>query len=227
MGRVTSSPITAHDPDPRPLRPPEWTPPGVPPLTPPSPPAPTRPVLPVFYEPEEPAGDDVLGQLLARRIIMLTGTIDGRSADDASARLLLLDQQSHDPVTLHLSTPDAELDAALSLLATIDLVAVPIHAVAAGSLGGAAVAVFAATTRRRAHPHATFLLFEPKGDLRGDAEQLTVAAEHHRQQLERLAERIAQTCGRDIEDVAHDLRAGRLLTATQAVDYGLVQELTS
>jgi len=227
MGGVTSMPITAHDPDPRPLRPPEWTPPGLPPQAPPGPPGPTRPVLPVFYEPEEAAPDDVLGQLLARRIVMLTGSIDGRSADDVSARLLLLDQQSRDPVTLHLSSPDAELDAALSLLATIDFIGAPIHAVAAGSLGGPAVAVFAATTQRHAHPHATFLLFEPKGDLQGDAEQLAVAAEQHQHQLARIVERIAQSCGRDVDDVAHDLRTGRLLTATQAIDYGLVQELTS
>src|SRR5205823_3799936 len=81
MGRVKPTTSTAHDP--RPSGPPEWTPPSplpAPPATPPGPghplPPPARPVLPVFYEPSDEAADDVLGQLLARRIVMLGGVLD-------------------------------------------------------------------------------------------------------------------------------------------------------
>ena len=184
-------------------------------------------MLPLFYEPAEAARDDVLGQLLARRIVLLTGRLDAAAADDVSARMLLLDHRSHDPVSMHVSCPEAELDATVGLLATIDLVGSPLHAVAAGGVCGPAVAVFAAAAVRRAHPHATFLLYEPKADLQGNAEQLSVAAEHHQHLLDQLVHRIAAACGRDTDDVALDLRAGRLLTAPQALDYGLVHELTS
>jgi ATP-dependent Clp protease, protease subunit len=186
-------------------------------------------MLPLFYEPwEEPAADDVLGQLLARRVVLVTGTLDAATADDASARLLLLDKRSDSkPISVHMSCPDGELDPTLSLVATIDLVAAEVQAVAAGAVSGAAIGAFAAAALRRAHPHTTFLLFEPKADLRGGSDQLAAAADQHRRQLQTLVDRIAAACGRDASDVADDLRAGRLLTADEAVDYGLVQDLTS
>src|SRR5436305_5114087 len=143
-------------------RAPEWRPLGQP-----ESPDPARPrMLPVFYEPwDDPAAEDVLTQLLARRVVLVTGTLDVRAADDASARLLLLDQRGDEPISLHMSCPDGDLAATLSLVATIDLIGADVHAVAAGTVSGAAIGAFAAATQRRAHPHATFLLFEPKAEL--------------------------------------------------------------
>src|SRR5947208_3573572 len=86
--------------------------------------------------PRLPARDDVVGPLLARRIVMLSGPPDAATADDVSGRLLLLDQRGDAPITLHVACAEADLDATLGLLAAIDLVAAPIHAIAAGSVGG-------------------------------------------------------------------------------------------
>jgi ATP-dependent Clp protease, protease subunit len=203
---------------------PQWRPLGFPP----APEAPRPPMLPAFYESwDEPPPDDVLGQLMARRVVLLTGALDASAADDASARLLLLNQRGDEPISVHMSCPDGALDATLSLIATIDLIASPVHAVAAGTVSGAAVGAFAAAAQRRAHPHTTFLLFEPKADLRGGADQLAAAADQHRHQLQTLVDRLAAACGGDGEQVTEDLRSGRLLTAAEAVDYGLVQDLTS
>lgn len=218
---------TGHDPF-SPSQPPEWTPPGYVPPTRPS--EPSRRIVPVFYEPPpEPAPDDIHGQLLARRIVLVNGPLDAHGADDVCGRLLVLDQQGPEPVTLHLACPDADLDAALTVVSTMDFMTAPVHAIAAGSIGGGGVAILAAAGERSAHPHATVLLFEPKalGALEGSAESLSIAAEHRTRQLATLVERIAAACGRDAQGVEDDLRTGRLLTADEAVDYGLVHRLTS
>jgi ATP-dependent Clp protease protease subunit len=175
----------------------------------------------------EVASDDVAAQLLRRRIVMLTGRLDGTLADDVATRLLLLDHQSHDGITMHVSVPDAELEASLGLLATVDLLAADITAIAGGTVGGAAVAVYCAAAHRQAHPHTQFVLREPVAELRGDAERLEVAAEQHRRQLETLSTRIAAATGREASDVGDDMAKGRLLTADEAVAYGLVHELTT
>src|SRR5438067_7828500 len=104
-------PIAAQDP-PRPSAPPEWTPPpGTPSKPPVTPPTPERPpALPMIVTPlDERTYDDVTMQLLERRIILLTGRLDCAAADDAAARLLLLDERGHDPITVHLSCPEADL----------------------------------------------------------------------------------------------------------------------
>lgn len=212
-----------HEPSPRPITPPEWTPPE---WTPSAPPRPDRtPTLPMILTPEL-GHDDVVAQLLRRRIVMLTGRLDWGLADDVAARLLLLDQESQDVITLHVSVSDAELDAALALVATIDLLASEVTAIAGGTVGGAAVAVYAAAARRQAHPHTQFVLREPHAELHGDTERVRIAAEQHQRQLETLRDRIAAATGRDKDDVERDIARGRLLTAAEAVAYGLVQELT-
>ena len=174
----------------------------------------------------EVGGDDVTAQLLRRRIVMLTGRLDQGLADDVATRLLLLDHQSRDAITIHVSVPDAELDAALGLLATIDLLASDVTAIAGGTVEGAAVAVYCAAAHRLAHPHTQFVLREPVAELRGGAGELQVAAEQHRRQLVTLRDRIAAATGRDRADVDRDMTKGRLLTADEAVAYGIVQELT-
>src|SRR4051794_14333553 len=68
-------------------RAPEWRPLGFPQ----SPESARPPRLPVFSEPwDDGPPDDVLGQLMTRRVVLLTGTLDAAAADDTSARLLLL-----------------------------------------------------------------------------------------------------------------------------------------
>src|SRR3954469_2998769 len=76
-------------------RAPEWRPLGFP-----HPPDPVRPPrLPMFYEPwDDGPPEDVLGQLMTRRVVLLTGTLDSTAADDTSARLLLLGQRSAEPI---------------------------------------------------------------------------------------------------------------------------------
>src|SRR3954468_4391649 len=129
-------------------RAPEWRPLGFPP----SPESARPPRLPMFYEPwDDGPPEDVLGQLMTRRVVLLTGTLDATAADDTSARLLLLDQRSAEPISVHMSCPDGELDATLSLIATVDLIEAEVHAVAAGTVSGAAVGAFAAATKRKAN----------------------------------------------------------------------------
>jgi len=199
--------------------PPEWSPP---PGTPAPGPAPERqPSLPMILT-TSLAPDPVRSELLRRRIIVATGPLDDAAAEQVSAELVLLDNENQDEITLHLASRDAGIDAALTLIATIDLIAAPVHAIATGSVEGAAVAVFAAADRRTAHPHAAFILRQPKAGFDGDAESLRVAADAHQRDLATICGRIAATTGRAPDEVAEDLRRGRLLTVADAEDYGLI-----
>lgn len=214
--------------------PPEWSPTGPP--QPNEPPAPDIPVpppphsLPMIVTPIlDPA--DPQSRLLRQRIVLLTGPLDQAAADTTTAQLLLLDSESQRPVQLRMSCPDADIGAdigaAQSLIATIDLIGAPVHAIAVGPVCGAAVAVYATAVRREAHPHATFVLREPTTRIAGDAEHLATEAEQHRRQLASIVGRIAATTGRTADSVAADMRTGRFLTADQALGYGLVQAIVS
>ncbi len=171
------------------------------------------------------APDLLADRLVAQRLVVLAGELDRDAANRAVATLALLDASGDEPVALRLSGVSAELDGALMVVDALDMMGVEVHATCLGTLTGAAVAVLAVADRRAAAPHATVHLREPRPQ--GAAgRDLEAYAEHHRRQLRLLQERIAAACRRPVEEVADDMRAGRVLTAAEARDYGLVDTCT-
>lgn len=164
-------------------------------------------------------------RLLAERVILVGGRLDDALAGHVAAQLLLLDAQSNDPVRLHLSSTDSDLEAALSVAAAIDLVAAPVHAVARGTVRGPAIAVLAAAEQREAHRHTTFVLTAPQFTATGTADELSVLADQHERQTNRLRDLIAHATGRPADEITADLTTGRVLSADDALIYGLITRL--
>lgn len=168
---------------------------------------------------------DLADRLLARRIVVLTGPLGREEAGDAVARLMLLDADADEPIQLHLTCPDGDLDAALVLAETVDLLRVPVTAILRGTVGGPVLAVVAAADHVEAHPHCLLVLREPRSTATGRADELAAAADQHARQLADLCARIATATSRNPQEVASDLRSGRVLDAGQAVEYRLVDEV--
>ena len=187
------------------------------------------PELPAVPDPPDPWPGtlELTDRLLQRRIVLVAGPLDHDTGTRTAALLMLLDADSGHPVQLHLTCPDGDLDAALALADTLDLMRAPVTALARGTVGGAAVGVLAAADRRLAHPHCTFVLREPHSCAVGRADELAIAAEQHALRVRELCQRVADASGRGIDVVAADLREGRVLTAGKALEYGLVQDLAA
>ncbi len=215
------------------MHPQDSLPPDVPPEIPPPhepqrpwPPRPTpgRPIAPHWEEVDLP--DLVAERLLAERIIHLGGHLNTALANRGTALLLLLNRDSEDrPIELHLSCRDSELDAALALAGTVEIVAAPVHAIVHGTLHGPAIAVLCAATERGAHNGAVLVLSLPHATAEGTAGQLAIQAEHHERQVARLRDLVAEATGWDADWVAAELRSGRVLTAEEALHYGLINRL--
>jgi ATP-dependent Clp protease protease subunit len=211
------------------MTPPDWpptvpqVPPEVPPLHPapmPPPPPPAPPWIPTV--PVDPVERSVAERLLARRVLLVTGHLDADAATRAAASIMLLDAESDRPLELHLSTPSAELDAAVALAETVALTRGQVTALARGSVGGCAVAVLAAAGRRLASPHALITLTEPRTSFEGSAADLGRTVDSYQRQLDVVVGYVAQVSGRDRAEVAADFRRGLVLTAQEAVGYGLL-----
>lgn len=167
-------------------------------------------------------------RLFDRRIVIMQGPITGPSASNAAAALFALDALSADPVQLHMSTPDGELDAVFAVIDAIDVMRAPVHALVTAELGGGAVGVYAAAPRRLAFPHARFRLAEPRvAGIAGTADDVATAAGRHLRALEDLIVRIAEATGQPRSRVEDDLSTGRPLDAAEAKEYGLVHEIVA
>jgi ATP-dependent Clp protease protease subunit len=174
----------------------------------------------VWLEPE-----GLGARLLERRIVLVGGFLDAANANQAAAQVMLLDGTGDEPIELHMSCPDGDLDSASMLADTIDLVGVPVVARARGTIAGAVLAPFVAAGRRLAQRHSLFVLREPSAEFVGRATDLETLAEQHRYTHEGFVRRLAAATGRPDDKVAADLRAGKVLDATHAFDYGLVHEI--
>jgi ATP-dependent Clp protease protease subunit len=161
-------------------------------------------------------------RLLEQRVVALAGALDADDVNRAAAELALLDASGDEPVQLRLSGVNADLDGALTLVDALDLMGAPVHATVLGTLTGAAVAVLAVADRRTAGAHAVVHLTEPRSPRRGLGRDVEALAAEHARRLRRLQERLAEATGRDVEQIAADMRTGRLLSVEEAREYGLV-----
>jgi ATP-dependent Clp protease protease subunit len=173
----------------------------------------------------DPRRDDLTEQLWRRRVVLLSGRLDYPAAESAIGRILLADADGPEPIQLHVHCPDGDLDAAVVLAETLQLVRARVIALASGTIGGPVVGAYAAARLRRAHPHARFAFTEPRAVFHGRGTRIAADIDLQADQLRFLQETIGTATGLDPADVAADMQASRVLTAGQALRLGLVHEI--
>ena len=164
-------------------------------------------------------------RLFEQRMVFLWGELDDAAGAHLAAQLMTLDAAGDGPIQLHIDSPGGTLEAAFCLIDVIDLLGVDVLATCVGQAAGPVLGPLAVARRRRATPHARFQLKGPVAQKTGSARDLDAWATHHRAQLHRFSARLAEAVGRSALDVAEDLTTGRFLDATEALSYGLVDEI--
>jgi ATP-dependent Clp protease protease subunit len=165
------------------------------------------------------------GELFDRRVVFLTGQLDSMLAVRTAAELMTLDANGTDPIDVYVGSPDGLLEAAFTLIDTLDLVQAPTRTHALGEVGGPAVGILAVGRRRTATPHAQIRLGEPRIQLAGTSAQLLAGRDQHQRLLERLRVRLARATGRSVAEITQDMEQGRYLNAEEALAYGLVDAI--
>jgi ATP-dependent Clp protease, protease subunit len=166
-------------------------------------------------------------KLFERRIILISGQLDDAVAAEASALLMTLAATSAEPIDIHLDSPDGPIAAAFVLIDALDVLSAPVRARCRGQIGGPVIGVVAAARYRSASPHTRFRLGQPKAQFSGSPDQIAAQNREHQDLLWRLHARLAQVTGRPAEEIADDMRRGRYLDACEALDYGLIDEITA
>ncbi|MGP8060005.1 MAG: ATP-dependent Clp protease proteolytic subunit [Acidimicrobiales bacterium] len=173
---------------------------------------------------EDPA-EDLRARLFDQRVVFVSGPLDQAGANRAAMEIMTLDASGDDPINLQIDSPGGELEAAVALMDVIELAGVPVRVSAFGAVGGPAVGVVALGPRRMASAHTRFHLHEPDGAFEGHVRDVEAFAEHRRVQWATFCERVAAAAGRPAAAVAGDFGRGRFLSAQEALEYGLLDEL--
>ncbi len=166
-------------------------------------------------------------QLFERRTVTLTGHLDDREANEVGAALMTLDATGDDPVQLRMDCSGGTVGAALTLMDIIGLLGVPVRAICVGQSVGPAVGVLAVCHHRQVTPHSRLRLSEPPVEFRGGARQLEQLAASHGDQWHGFCARLAEGTGQPVDRIRRDTADGVFLTAAEAVDYGLADEVAT
>jgi len=194
--------------------------------------APTaRYVLPQFEE-RTPYGfkrQDPYTKLFEDRIIFMGVQVDDASADDIMAQLLVLESQDPDQdITLYINSPGGSFTAMTAIYDTMQYIRPQIQTVCLGQAASAAAVLLAAGTpgKRLALPNARVLIHQPamEGGF-AQASDIEIHANEAMRMREWLETTIAHHSGTDVEKVQQDIERDKILSAEQAKEYGLVDQV--
>lgn len=173
---------------------------------------------------------DPYTRLFEDRVIFLGVQVDDASADDVMAQLLVLEAQDPDrDITLYINSPGGSMTALTAIYDTMQYIRPDIQTVCLGQAASAAAVLLAAGSpgKRLALPNARVLIHQPAspgGDY-GQASDIEIQAAEVLRMRSWLETTLAHHTGRTAEQVKVDIERDKILTAAQAKDYGLVDQV--
>jgi ATP-dependent Clp protease protease subunit len=167
-------------------------------------------------------------KLFEERIIFLGAPIDDTSANDVMAQLLTLESMDPDrDIFIYINSPGGSFTALTAIYDTMQFVRPEIQTVCMGQAASAAAVLLAAGTKgkRFALPNARILIHQPYSEGGGQGSDIEIQAREILRMRSLLEELIAKHTGRSEEQVRQDIERDKILTADDAVEYGLIDEV--
>jgi ATP-dependent Clp protease protease subunit len=173
-------------------------------------------------------GWDLYSRLLKDRIVFLGTEIDAGVANVVLAQLLFLD--SEDPkrdIMLYINSPGGDVSAGLAIYDTMQHVHCDVATVCMGLAASMGSFLLAAGTRgkRYALPHARVMIHQPLAGFQGPATDIEIHAREVLHARDTLNELYAQHTGQPVERIKHDTERDNFMSAADARDYGLIDEV--
>ena len=174
---------------------------------------------------------DPYAKLFEERVIFLGVQIDDASANDVMAQLLCLESMDPDrDISVYINSPGGSFTALTAIYDTMQFVKPDIQTVCMGQAASAAAILLAAGTpgKRMALPNARVLIHQPYSETgRGQVSDLEIAANEILRMRAQLEEMLAKHSTTPIEKIREDIERDKILTAEDALAYGLIDQIIS
>lgn len=171
---------------------------------------------------------DIYSRLLKDRIIMLGSQIDDNVANSIVSQLLFLQaQDSEKDIFLYINSPGGSVTAGFAIYDTIQHIKPDVQTICIGmaaSMGSFLLAA-GAKGKRFALPNAEVMIHQPLGGAQGQATEIEIAANHILKTREKLNRILSERTGQSIEKIQKDTDRDNFLTAEEAKEYGLIDEV--
>lgn len=167
-------------------------------------------------------------KLFEERIIFLGVQIDDASADDVMAQLLVLESLDPDrDISMYINSPGGSYTAMTAIYDTMQFVKPDIQTICLGQAASAAAVLLAAGThgKRFALPHARVLIHQPYTEGGGQGSDIEIQANEILRMRSEMEGILSLHSGRSLEQVQVDIERDKILTADQAKEYGIIDQV--
>jgi ATP-dependent Clp protease, protease subunit len=171
---------------------------------------------------------DIYSRLLKERIVFLGTPIDDAVGNLIMAQLLHLESEDPDKdVNLYINSPGGDITSLFAIYDTMQYIKPDVSTICMGQAASAAAVLVLAGTKgkRYALPHSRILLHQPHGGAQGQAVDIEIQAKEITRYRKLLEELIAEHTGQPLDKVSKDTDRDYILTADEAVEYGVVDEV--
>ena len=171
---------------------------------------------------------DIYSRLLKDRIVFLGGPIDDSVANGVIAQLLFLEAEVPDKdIHLYINSPGGVVTAGMAIFDTMQYIKPDVSTICVGSAAsmGAVLLTAGAKGKRYALPHARVMIHQPLGGVQGQASEIEIHAREILRMREELNAILAERSGQDIDVVARDTDRDNFMSAQDALDYGLIDQI--
>ena len=171
---------------------------------------------------------DIYSRLLEDRIIFLTGEINDATANIVVAQLIYLEGKSPDKdIYLYINSPGGSVSAGLAIYDTIKYIKCDVVTICIGLAASMGAFLLSSGTKgkRYALPNSEIMIHQPLGGAQGQASDIEIQARHIQHIKDKINQILSEATGQDIKKVQKDTDRDYYMTAEQAKEYGLVDDI--
>ena len=189
-----------------------------------------------FEEEEQEAAEEkekpkksMLDRLLETRTITIFGEINMKLAQEVTEKLMLLAADSDKDIKIFINSPGGHVESGDTIFDMIRFVKPTVKIVGTGWVASAGALIYSAADRENRYslPNTRFLLHQPMGGVRGQAQDIAIEAEEIIKMRERLNRIFSEQTGQPLEKVSKDTDRNFWMGAQQAIEYGLVGKIVT
>ncbi len=173
---------------------------------------------------------DIYSRLLNDRIIFLGEEINSVSANLVVAQLLHLESQDAEKdISLYINSPGGEVYSGLAILDTMNFIKPQVSTICVGMAASMAAVLLSAGAKgkRFCLPHSKVMIHQPSGGAQGQQTEIEIVAEEIKKTRRELNQILSDASGQPIEKVQADTERDNYLTASEALDYGLIDRIVT
>ena len=171
---------------------------------------------------------DIFSRLLKDRIVFLGGPVTDDSANLVVAQMLFLEMEDPDAdIMFYINSPGGSVSAGMAIYDTMQYLRCEVSTLCIGMAAsmGAFLLSAGAKGKRKALPNAEIMIHQPSGGASGQASDIAIHAEQILRIRKNLNEILAKNTGKPIATIEQDVERDHFMTAQQALEYGLIDEI--